>query len=172
MGPARGPAGLVSLFSSRNFPNCQRPSWPKNPVFRDFPPVGVQSAKTENAEKVNEFRGKTFRAAGFPPRQCPWHRKIAFLCFPPGPGISPSAHGPKWARKPLNRFSRPVGVQLKKKPPPRKLWMTVQDSVVAFFSSISGPLWLRGPAGLVAACLLAAAAACWTRRLRPVGLIS
>ena len=33
-------------------------------------------------------------------QKCPQRREIVFLCFPPGPRISPSAKGPKWAAKP------------------------------------------------------------------------
>ena len=51
-------------------------------------------------------------------------------CFPPGPGISPTAKGPKWAQKPPNCYFPPVRVGPKKKSLPRKLRETIPDSVV------------------------------------------
>ena len=90
------------------------------------------------------------------------HQEIVFFCFWPGPGISPSARGPKWAKSPLNHRFRHVGVRpRKKKLFPRKLRKTIPDSVVTFFFDFTTPVALgprKGPAGL--ACLLTCLLAC------------
>ena len=48
-------------------PSAVRPSQkcPKNPAFRDFPPVGVWSAKTENFNKLRNFGEKNLGRPDF-----------------------------------------------------------------------------------------------------------
>ena len=49
---------------------CPRPKCPKNPVFCDFPPVGVQLAKTYSVKKLCTFGEKLLGRADFP-EKCP-----------------------------------------------------------------------------------------------------
>ena len=85
-------------------PSAKGPKWAKTPLNRYFQPVGVRPKKVRKTSVV------TF----FSPFRDPEHREIVFLCFPPRPGISLSATGPKWAKTPLNCHFWPVGVRPKK----------------------------------------------------------
>ena len=97
------------LFSVQNF--CKS-KLTKNPVFRDFSPVGVRSAKTEKLTKV--------RTSG---KKILGHRELHFFRFRPSPGISLTAKGrprPKWPKVSVlcrvGPFCRPWGsVQAKLK---------------------------------------------------------
>ena len=66
------PGNCVFLFSARNFSKCQGAALgqkePKNPVFCDFPPLGVRSVKTQNVKKLRGFREKLLGVRVFSPK--------------------------------------------------------------------------------------------------------
>ena len=69
------PGNCVILFLAQNFSKCQwgcpKPKGPRNPVFCNFPPVGVQSAKTQNVKKLRNFGEKFLGWTDFSPQKCP-----------------------------------------------------------------------------------------------------
>ena len=138
---------------------CPRPKGPENPVFCDSPPLGVQSVKTQIAEKLRNSREKLLGRLVFSPNSAPSSGKSCFSVFGPSPEFP---QVPKQAKMLLNHRFRPVGVRPKKKLFPRKLRETIPDGVVTFFSPFSGPLRSavqKGPYG--ACCLLDAQAPPW-----------
>ena len=53
------------------------------PVFCDFPPLGVRSAKTQNVKKLRNFWEKLLRRIDFPPKSPPSSGKSRFPVFGP-----------------------------------------------------------------------------------------
>ena len=86
-------------------------SWPRNPVFCDFPPVVVRSAKTQDVKKLRNF-GEELLGTDFFPKSAPSSRKLYFSVFGPEilavPRGCPSPKGPKI---PVFCDLSPVGVQ-------------------------------------------------------------
>ena len=60
-----------------------RPKRPEGPVFCDFPPLGVRSAKTPNVKKLRNFWEKLLRRTDFPPKSAPRSQKSHFFVFGP-----------------------------------------------------------------------------------------
>ena len=89
--------------------------WPKTPVFGDFQPVGVRSAKTETVKKPAEFRGENFWAAGFSLPKVPLAPGNCVFLFSVG------VRGLKRAQNPPQHRCRPVGVRPERKVGPEKV---------------------------------------------------
>ena len=78
---------------------CSRPKGPKNPVFCDFPLLGVRSVKTQNAKKLRAFREKLLGRPIFPPKSAPSSGKLCFSVFRPSPEfpqVPATQNGPKY----------------------------------------------------------------------------
>ena len=68
------PGNRVFLFwpgISLSAKGCPRPKGPGKPVFCDFPPLGVRSAKMQNVKKLRTFGEKLLGWMDFPPKKCP-----------------------------------------------------------------------------------------------------
>ena len=66
--------------------------------------------KRKKVKKGCGISGRNFLDRRIPPQKsAPSTGKLCFWCFPPRPGTSLSAKGPKWAKTPLNRYFWPVG---------------------------------------------------------------
>ena len=84
VGPARGPAGLVFLFSARNVSECRRPSnWPNPPppAFCGRPPVEVRSAKPLQKKRRNLGERVFGRPDPSPPKSAPGTGKLRLRVF-------------------------------------------------------------------------------------------
>ena len=62
---------------------CPRPKGPRKPVFFDFPPVGVRSAKTQNVKKSHFFWEKLLGRTEFSPKSASSTGKWCFSVFGP-----------------------------------------------------------------------------------------
>ena len=72
------------------------PKGPENPLFCDFPPLEVQSTKTQTVKKLRNFGEKLLGRTDFPPKV-------------------PLGHpGPKWPETPVPGDFPPLGVRLAK----------------------------------------------------------
>ena len=60
---------------------CPRPKGPRNPVFCDFLPVGVRSAKTQTVKTLRTFWEKLLGRTGLPPKSAPSSGKLRFSVF-------------------------------------------------------------------------------------------
>ena len=60
-----------------------RPTGPRKPVFCDFLPLGVRSAKTQNVKKLRNFGVKLLGRTDFFPKSAPSTRKLCFSVFGP-----------------------------------------------------------------------------------------
>ena len=103
-----GAAGHPAWSSSR-----PGPEWPKIPVCRDFPPLGVRPVETQGVQKLRTTIPDS--VVTFPPRfGTPSTRKLRFFfCLRPEPGIPPSAQGclgSKRPQKPVFCGFPPLGV--------------------------------------------------------------
>ena len=55
----------------------------KSPVFRDIPPVGLRSAKTQNVKMLSNFGEKLLGRPDFSPKSAPSSGKLCFSVFDP-----------------------------------------------------------------------------------------
>ena len=91
------PGNCVFVFyaRARNFTKCQRP-WAKTPLNRYFRPVGVRPGKKKCPQESCENPFPDGVGAFFP-ISGPLALENCVFVFPPGPGVSLSAKGPKEA---------------------------------------------------------------------------
>ena len=98
---------------------------PRNPVFCDFPPLEVQSTRTQTVKKLRNFGEKLLGQTDFFPKSAPSSGNLRkFFRF--RLGISLSAKGcprPKGPRKPVFCDFPPLGVQ-----PTRKMYKSCSIS--------------------------------------------
>ena len=78
---------------------CPKPKWPLNPVFRNFPPLGVRSVKTESLKKLHNCGDKLLGRPHFPPKSASSTGKLRCSVFRPEFLLVPRAvlgqNGPK-----------------------------------------------------------------------------
>ena len=60
---------------------CPGPEWPKKTVFRNFPPLGVRSVKTESVKKLRNLGENLLGQPDFPPKTAPSTGKLRFSVF-------------------------------------------------------------------------------------------
>ena len=96
----------ISL-SAKGYP---RPKWPKPPVSRDFPPLGVQSSKTENVKKLRNFGEKLLGRPDFFVQSASTTGKLRFSVFRPEFLQVPTAVlGQNGLKSSISQFPAPGG---------------------------------------------------------------
>ena len=126
----------------------------KKTVFRNFPPLGARSAKTESAKKLCNF-GENFWSARISPLRVPLAPgKWVFLFLARARNFYKCPR-PKTGQKPTKSPFPTGGGLAGKKLFWRKLRKTIPRVAWYHFVSISGPLLLWGPERALRGCLLA-----------------
>ena len=78
------------------------------PVFCDFLPLGVRSAKTHSVKKMRNFLEKLLGRTDFPPKSAPSSRKLRVSVFGPE-FLLKGCPRPKGPKTPVVAISRPWG---------------------------------------------------------------
>ena len=157
-----GPGNRVFRFWPEISSSAQggpRPKGPTNPVFREFPTLGVRMTKTQNVKKLRNFWEKLMGQTDFPPKSALRYGKSCFFPFLTWARNFSKCPRPKTGQKPSKSpLATTWGSEPKKMFMPKKLRKTIPGTVVTFFPLDFGtpsPLGSRkGPAELVTCCLL------------------
>ena len=117
------------------------------PTIARFSAHGGLVSQNIAVQKLWNFEEKPLGRPDFPPKSAPSTGELRIGVFPPF--LQVSAKGPKWAKTPPNRYSRPVGLRPKKNSFPKSLRKTILDSAVTFLFRSGTPCAVglaRGPA--------------------------